>query len=98
VTRAILLDPEARGARKIDVEVRASAASRPVLDRDDPRARRDDRRIAIRSARPRGRASSSSSIRRPVFNYYPADYVLPGTGIPAPGVRHLHLRGDPESR
>ena len=97
VTRAILLDPEARGARKIDRGVRPPARAGAVLDRDAARARRHDRRTVMPyDAR---RQSGQSLFDSPtVFNYYPADYTLAGGSIPAPGVRDLLVGGVPEPR
>ncbi len=83
VTRAILLDPEARGARKIDPEygrLREPAlfwtAMIRALDVDDGR----------RKCRTTWAAQSSQFLFEAptVFNYYPADYTLAGGNIPGP--------------
>ena len=84
VTRAILLDPEARGARKIDRRVRTAARAGPVLDRDDPRARRRRPTAGTRTPLPRGRASSISSMHRPCSTITRPITCCPGTGFPAP--------------
>jgi len=82
VTRAILLDPEARGARKIDSEY--GRLREPVLfwtamiraldvntDGNQPQANTYD--------------SGQNLFYFPsVFGYYPADFTLVGTTVPAP--------------
>ena len=84
VTRAILLDPEARGARKIDAEygrlrepVLFWTAMIRALDVDDRRRTTRTRSAAWQSAQSLFNAPT-------VFNYYPADYTLPGSDVPAP--------------
>ena len=83
VTRAILLDPEARGARKIDVEY--GRLREPVLFWTAMIRALD---VTTDGWNPYGSTAWQSQqqlFEAPtVFNYYPADYVLPGTGVPAP--------------
>ncbi|MFO1303700.1 MAG: DUF1800 family protein [Burkholderiales bacterium] len=82
VTKAILLDPEARGARKIDREygrlrepVLFWTAMLRALD-----VTTDGMQVGFAAS-----ASGQQLFAAPtVFNYYPADYVLAGGGIPAP--------------
>ncbi|MFO1316865.1 MAG: DUF1800 family protein [Burkholderiales bacterium] len=82
VTRAILLDPEARGARKIDPEygrLRPPALFWTALIRGLD--------ITTDGAVPyeRGWNSGQSLFSPPsVFGYYPADFTLAGGAIPAP--------------
>ncbi|MBK7333701.1 MAG: DUF1800 family protein [Betaproteobacteria bacterium] len=83
VTRAILLDPEARGARKVDTEY--GRLREPVLFWTSMIRGLD---IETDGYNPHSLASWQSAqqlFNAPtVFNYYPADYVLPGTNVPAP--------------
>jgi len=83
VTRAILLDPEARGARKIDSQY--GRLREPVLFWTAMLRALD---VATDGWNPYAATAWSSQqelFNAPtVFNYYPADYVLPGTTIPAP--------------
>ena len=82
VVRAILLDPEARGARKIDPGY--GKLVEPVLFMTSlaraANARSDG--VALRA--------SSSALGQfvfyppSVFSYYPFDYVVPGTGLLGP--------------
>ncbi|MEO8487201.1 MAG: DUF1800 family protein [Betaproteobacteria bacterium] len=81
VTRAILLDPEARGARKID----------PVYGRLREPSLQWTAMIRALDVVTDGFAPASADYRtqslfqaQTVFGYYPADYVLPGTLTPAP--------------
>src|SRR5262249_19632346 len=80
VTRAILLDPEARGARKIDPEygrLREPALLWTAMIRGLD--------VSTDGVAPHDAvASSGQFLFRPesVFNYYPADFTLPGTSIP----------------
>jgi hypothetical protein len=81
VTRAILLDPEARGARKID----------PVYGRLREPALLWTAMIRALDVATDGFVAATSDYRtqslfaaQTVFGYYPADYVLPGTATPAP--------------
>ena len=82
VTRAILLDPEARGARKIDPEygrLREPALLWTAMIRGLD--------VSTDGVVPRDSATASGQEPfRPgsVFNYYPADFTLAGTNIPAP--------------
>ena len=82
VVRAILLDPEARGANRIDP--RSGKLMEPVL-------------FVTHVARATGASSDGVFFRLAsavlgqlvyyapsVFNYYPADYVVPGTALPGP--------------
>ncbi len=82
VTRAILLDPEARGARKIDREY--GRLREPVLFWTGMLRALD---VTTDGASPfaTGWESSQVLFHAPtVFNYYPADYTLAGGGIPGP--------------
>jgi uncharacterized protein (DUF1800 family) len=81
VTRAILLDPEARGARKID----------PVYGRLREPALLWTAMIRALDVLTDGFVPATADYRtqplfqaQTVFGYYPADYVLPGTTTPAP--------------
>jgi uncharacterized protein (DUF1800 family) len=76
VTRAILLDPEARGARKIDAEY--GRLREPVLFWTSMLRALD---VSTDGWNPYVATESSQQelFNAPtVFNYYPADYVLPG--------------------
>ncbi len=82
VTRAILLDPEARGARKIDREY--GRLREPALFWTGMLRALD---IATDGEMPfsLGWPSSQSLFNAPtVFNYYPADFTLAGGNIPGP--------------
>jgi uncharacterized protein (DUF1800 family) len=83
VTRAILLDPEARGARKIDVEY--GRLREPVLFWTAMIRALD---VTTDGWNPHNMVSWQSGMNlfdaQTVFSYYPADYVLPGTRVPAP--------------
>ena len=82
VTRAILLDPEARGARKIDREY--GRLREPALLWTGMLRALD---IVTDGASPAstGWESSQFLFKAPtVFNYYPADYTLAGGNIPGP--------------
>ena len=82
VTRAILLDPEARGPRKIDAEY--GRLREPVLYWSSM--------VRALDVTTDGEAivqwlfASSQFLFQPatVFNYYPADFALAGTPVPAP--------------
>jgi uncharacterized protein (DUF1800 family) len=82
VTRAVLLDPEARGARKIDNEygrVREPALFWTAMIRGLD--------IATDGKNPYDAGWQSGQVlfnAQTVFNYYPSDYTLAGGGIPAP--------------
>jgi uncharacterized protein (DUF1800 family) len=82
VTKAVLLDPEARGARKIDKEY--GRMREPVLLWTGVNRALDvvtDGFIAWQDARGNGQ---DLFLPPSVFNYYPADYTLLGGSIPAP--------------
>ncbi|MFO1316873.1 MAG: DUF1800 family protein [Burkholderiales bacterium] len=82
VTRAILLDPEARGARKIDREY--GRLREPVLFWTAMIRGLD---VTTDGWMPHWQSQNSAqSLFNPptVFNYYPADYTLAGGGVPAP--------------
>ena len=80
VTRAILLDPEARGARKIDPEygrLREPALLWTAMIRGLD--------VTTDGERPQGMGVQSNQplFQAPtVFNYYPADFTLSGSTIP----------------
>lgn len=82
VTRAILLDPEARGARKIDNEY--GRLREPVLFWTAMIRGLD---VVTDGSQPGGQAQASNQTLfdpATVFNYYPADYTLAGSSLPAP--------------
>ena len=82
VTRAVLVDPEARGARKIDAEY--GRMREPVLFWTAMIRALD---VATDGFQPdqQVRISSQTLFAPPtVFNYYPADFTLAGSDIPAP--------------
>ena len=83
VTRAVLLDPEARGARKIDREY--GRMREPALFWTAMIRALD---ISTDGLQPYGQTGYQSSQplfnAQTVFNYYPADYTLAGGAIPAP--------------
>lgn len=82
VTRAILLDPEARGARKFDL--RYARLREPALFWTSIIRALD---VSTDGLRPwqLGIESGQTMFGAPtVFNYYPADYTLLGGSIPAP--------------
>ncbi len=82
VTRAILLDPEARGARKIDPEygrLREPALFWTAMIRGLD--------ITTDGVNPYSSSAQSGQLLflpPSVFNYYPSDYTLAGSAIPAP--------------
>ncbi|HEY8242605.1 MAG TPA: DUF1800 family protein [Casimicrobiaceae bacterium] len=81
VTRAILLDPEARGARKIDPtygRLREPALFWAAMIRALD--------VVTDGLLPATSDYQTQPLFQPqtVFGYYPADYVLPGTKTPAP--------------
>jgi len=82
VTRAILLDPEARGARKIDPEY--GRMREPALFWTAMIRALD---VTTDGVMPESTGwESGQTLFRPatVFNYYPADYTLAGGDIPGP--------------
>jgi len=82
VTRAILLDPEARGARKIDPEY--GRLREPVLFWTAMIRGLD---VLTDGHQPQGNTYNSGQnlfYFPSVFGYYPADFTLSGTSIPAP--------------
>lgn len=83
VTRAIFLDPEARGARKIDPLY--GRMREPVLFWTAMIRALD---VTTDGHQPFAQAAytSGQNLFNPptVFNYYPSDYTLSGTTIPAP--------------
>jgi uncharacterized protein (DUF1800 family) len=83
VTRAILLDPEARGARKVDAEY--GRLREPVLFWTSMVRGLDIETDGYNPYTLSAWQSAQSLFNAPtVFNYYPTDYVLPGTDVPAP--------------
>ena len=99
VTRAILLDPEARGARKIDREY--GRLREPVLLWTAMLRGLD---VTTDGWMPLWQVGNSSQnlFRSPtVFNYYPSDYTLAGGNIPGPefgDLRHRRVREPREYR
>jgi hypothetical protein len=81
VTRAILLDPEARGARKIDPEY--GRLREPALLWTAMLRALDVVTDGFVPATTNYRTQPLFAALT-VFSYYPADYVLPGTATPAP--------------
>ena len=82
VTRAVLLDPEARGARKIDREY--GRMREPALFWTAMLRALD---VTTDGYMPYQQGWQSSQVlfnSQTVFNYYPADYTLAGGNIPAP--------------
>jgi len=82
VTRAILLDPEARGARKIDAEY--GRLREPVLFWTGMLRALD---VTTDGMQPMNAVSGSGQqlfAAPTVFNYYPADFTLAGGDVPAP--------------
>ena len=83
VTRAILLDPEARGARKTDPQY--GRLREPVLFWTAMIRALDVTTDGYRPAYVAGWDSEQKLFAPPtVFNYYPADFTLLGSSIPAP--------------
>jgi hypothetical protein len=82
VTRAILLDPEARGARKIDAEY--GRLREPVLFWTAMIRALD---VTTDGHQPQGNAFNSGQnlfYFPSVFGYYPIDFTLQGSSTPAP--------------
>ncbi|MFO1323030.1 MAG: DUF1800 family protein [Burkholderiales bacterium] len=82
ITRAILLDPEARGARKIDPEY--GRLREPVLFWTGMIRALD---VTTDGLQPKNLANESGqNLFGPftIFSYYPADYTLAGGSIPGP--------------
>ena len=82
VTKAILLDPEARGSRKIDREY--GRLREPALFWTNMIRALDvntDGEIPYYQSGASGQSLYNSPT---VFNYYPADFTLAGSSIPAP--------------
>jgi len=83
VTRAIFLDPEARGARKIDSEY--GRMREPVLFWTAMIRALDVTTDGMQPYAMAGYQSSQPLFNaQTVFNYYPADYTLAGGAVPAP--------------
>jgi uncharacterized protein (DUF1800 family) len=82
VTRAILLDPEARGARKIDPEY--GRLREPVLMWTAMIRALDVTTDGVQPQKVIFWSSQALFMAPTVFGYYPADYTLFGGGIPAP--------------
>lgn len=82
VTRAILLDPEARGARKLDPEY--GRLREPVLFWTEMIRGLD---ITTDGVAPYNMSAESGQLlflAPSVFNYYPSDGTLAGSAVPAP--------------
>ena len=82
VVRAILLDPEARGARKIDPSY--GKLVEPVLFMTSLARAANARSDGVTFRASSGTLGQLVFYSPSVFNYYPADYVVPGTQLPGP--------------
>jgi uncharacterized protein (DUF1800 family) len=82
VVRAILLDPEARGARKIDPGY--GKLSEPVLYMTSLARAAGARTDGVFLRAWSSQLGQSLFYAPSVFNYYPADYLVPGSGLPGP--------------
>ncbi len=82
VTRAILLDPEARGSRKIDPEY--GRMREPALFWTAMLRALDVTTDGMQPYSQGWQSSQQLFQSQTVFNYYPADYTLAGGSIPAP--------------
>ena len=82
VTRAVLLDPEARGARKIDPEY--GRMREPALLWTAMIRALDITTDGMQPYSQGWQSSQQLFNAQTVFNYYPADYTLAGGNIPAP--------------
>ena len=86
VVRAILLDPEARGAAKTAADF--GKLREPVLMVTGAPARAERRHRRRRaSAAQTGNLGQRPYYSPTVFNYFPPDATIPGTSILAPGIR-----------
>ena len=82
VVRAILLDPEARGARKIDPSY--GKLIEPVLFMTSLARGANARSDAVALRGQLGTLGQNVFYSPSVFNYYPFDYVAPGTSLLGP--------------
>jgi uncharacterized protein (DUF1800 family) len=82
VVRAILLDPEARGARKIDPSY--GKLVEPVLFMTNLARAGNARSDGVAFRASSGTLGQLVFYSPSVFNYYPADYVVPGTQLQGP--------------
>jgi uncharacterized protein (DUF1800 family) len=82
VTWAILLDPEARGARKIDPEY--GRLREPVLFWTAMIRGLDITTDGVNPYMSSGQSGQLLFLAPSVFNYYPSDYTLAGSAVPAP--------------
>ncbi|MEP6655964.1 MAG: DUF1800 family protein [Betaproteobacteria bacterium] len=82
VTRAILLDPEARGARKIDPEY--GRLREPALFWTAMIRGLDITTDGVTPYMSSGQSGQLLFLAPSVFNYYPSDYTLAGGAVPAP--------------
>jgi uncharacterized protein (DUF1800 family) len=82
VTRAILLDPEARGSRKIDPEY--GRMREPVLFWTAMIRGLDVSTDGLVPYQEAARGGQQLFFPESVFSYYPADFTLAGGSIPAP--------------
>jgi uncharacterized protein (DUF1800 family) len=82
VTRAILLDPEARGARKIDPEY--GRLREPALFWTAMIRGLDVTTDGVNPYAESGASGQLLFLAPSVFNYYPSDYTLAGSAVPAP--------------
>jgi uncharacterized protein (DUF1800 family) len=82
VTRAIFLDAEARGARKIDKEY--GRMREPVLLWTAMLRALDATTDGLQPDNSTWQSSQHLFRAPTVFNYYPADYTLAGSDVPAP--------------
>ena len=82
VTRAILLDPEARGARKVDPGY--GRLREPVLFWTAMIRGLDITTDGVTPYALSGQSGQLLFLAPSVFNYYPSDYTLAGSAMPAP--------------
>jgi uncharacterized protein (DUF1800 family) len=82
VTRAILLDPEARGARKLDPEY--GRLREPVLFWTAMIRGLDITTDGVSPYDMSGQSGQLLFLAPSVFNYYPSDDTLAGSAVPAP--------------
>ena len=96
VLRAVLLDPEARGDAKTDP--RYGMLREPVLFIMAMLRGLDAVTDGNRLYEPAGAMGQDVFYSPSVFNYYPADYKIPGTSLIAPQFGIHNTNTDPQSR